>query len=37
MAKLDMLSMTIEQWRAFLETIGVPAFRAKQIFRWLHK
>lgn len=37
MAKLDMLSMTIEQWRAFLETIGEPAFRAKQIFRWLHK
>ena len=37
MAKIDMLSMTIEQWKAFLQTIGEPAFRAKQIFHWLHK
>ncbi|HIT87421.1 MAG TPA: 23S rRNA (adenine(2503)-C(2))-methyltransferase RlmN [Candidatus Coprocola pullicola] len=37
MVKMDMLSMTIEQWKAFLQTIGEPAFRAKQIFHWLHK
>ena len=33
----DIRSMTPEELRDYLKELGQPAFRAKQIFRWLHK
>ena len=33
----DIKSMTPEELRAYLKELGQPDFRAKQIFRWLHK
>ena len=36
MEKVDVKSMDIEQLQAFMETLGEPKFRAKQIFDWLH-
>lgn len=34
---IDIKSMTIQELSAFLENFGEKAFRAKQIFEWLHK
>lgn len=34
--KISLLSMTPEELQAALAPYGAPAFRAKQIFRWLH-
>ena len=33
----DLKSLTVEELGAFLQELGEPAFRAKQIFTWLHK
>ena len=35
--KLDLCSMTREEIADLLRTLGEPAFRAKQIFSWLHE
>ena len=34
---VDIKSMTLEQMGEFLKGLGQPAFRAKQVFAWLHK
>ena len=34
---IDLKSMTLEEMGAYLKTGGEPAFRAKQIFTWLHR
>lgn len=34
---IDLKSMTLEEMGAYLKTVGEPAFRAKQIFTWLHR
>ncbi|MCF0228574.1 MAG: 23S rRNA (adenine(2503)-C(2))-methyltransferase RlmN [Parasporobacterium sp.] len=34
--KTDIKSLTFEQMQSFLAELGEPAFRAKQIFEWLH-
>ncbi len=36
MEKIDIKSMEIDELTSFLETLGEPKFRAKQIFKWLH-
>ncbi len=33
----DIKSMTLPELRAAMKAIGEPAFRAKQIYRWLHR
>jgi len=33
----DLKSMTLEEMTVFLKDLGEPAFRAKQVFRWLHR
>ena len=33
----DLKSMTIEEMGAFFKELGQPAFRAKQVFQWLHR
>jgi len=35
--KQDLKSMNLAEMQAFLKELGEPAFRAKQIFVWLHK
>lgn len=35
--KRILLDMTLEELRLYLVSIGQPAFRAKQVFSWLHK
>lgn len=35
--KTQLLGMTPEELAAFLKTLGQPAFRAKQVFAWLHQ
>ncbi len=37
MEKTDLRSMTPEELTAFLATLGQPAYRAKQIFSWVHQ
>ncbi len=34
---IDLKSMTLEEITSYLKELGEPAFRAKQIFIWLHK
>ena len=34
---LDLKSMYVTELREFLERMGEPAFRAKQVFSWLHR
>ncbi|MCI8628201.1 MAG: 23S rRNA (adenine(2503)-C(2))-methyltransferase RlmN [Firmicutes bacterium] len=36
MEKMDMLSMTLEEWGSIIKQWKQPSFRAKQIFDWLH-
>lgn len=36
MKKIDIKSMEIDELTSFLEDLGEPKFRAKQIFKWLH-
>mgnify|MGYP000879749105 FL=1 len=33
----DIKSMDFEELKAFVKDIGEPAFRAKQLFEWMHK
>ncbi len=33
----DLKSMTLEEMGAYFNTLGEPAFRAKQVFIWLHR
>lgn len=33
----DIKSMTQEELDSFLKSLGQPAFRAKQVFTWLHR
>ena len=35
--KADLKSMTMEELSAYIKECGQPAFRAKQIFQWLHR
>lgn len=34
---LDLKSMTLEEMTSLLKDLGEPAFRGKQVFRWLHR
>ena len=34
---IDLKSMTMEEMKGYLSSLGEPAFRAKQVFTWLHK
>ena len=34
---IDLKSMTLEEMTAFFKEMGQPAFRAKQVFRWLYR
>mgnify|MGYP003055203130 CR=1 FL=1 len=34
---IDIKSMTPEEIAAYLKELGQPAFRAKQVFRWLYR
>lgn len=36
-AKRILLDMTLDELKAYLLSMGQPAFRAKQVFTWLHK
>ncbi len=36
MSKIDIKSMNIAEIKDFLKTLGEPAYRAEQIFKWLH-
>ena len=33
----DIKSMTLPELRAFLQSMGEPAFRGKQVFSWLSR
>ena len=33
----DIKSLTIPELEAFMQQLGQPKFRAKQIFQWLHQ
>lgn len=33
----DLKSMTLEEMTAFFKQLGQPAFRARQVFQWLHR
>lgn len=33
----DIKSMTLDELEAYLKELGQPAFRAKQVFQWLHR
>ena len=35
--KTDLKSMTLAQMQAEFQALGEPAFRAKQVFTWLHR
>ena len=35
--KTQLLSMTPEELGVYLKELGQPAFRAKQLFAWLHQ
>ncbi len=35
--KIDLKSMTREELSSYISSLGEPAFRSKQIFRWLHR
>lgn len=35
--KIQLLGMTPEELAAYMKTLGQPAFRAKQVFAWLHQ
>lgn len=35
--KADLKSMTMEELSSYIKSCGQPAFRAKQIFHWLHR
>ena len=35
--KTDLKSMTLAQMQAEFRALGEPAFRAKQVFTWLHR
>ncbi len=35
--KIDLKSLTKEELTSYISQIGEPAFRAKQIFKWLHR
>lgn len=37
MEKTQLLGMTPDELAAYLKTLGQPAFRAKQVFSWLHQ
>lgn len=34
---VDLKSMTLEELSAYFKELGQPGFRAKQVFRWLHR
>ena len=34
---VDLKSMTLEEMASFFKEMGQPAFRAKQVFQWLHR
>ena len=34
---IDLKSMTMEEMKGYLSSLGEPAFRAKQVFTWLHR
>ncbi len=34
---IDLKSMTLEEMTAWFKEQGQPAFRAKQVFQWLHR
>ena len=33
----DLKSMTLPEMTGFLQSLGEPAFRGKQVFTWLHR
>ena len=33
----DLKSLTLPELTAFLQSLGEPAFRGKQVFTWLHR
>ena len=35
--RIDIKSMTLDEMTQFVKELGEPAFRGKQIFRWLHR
>ncbi len=37
MSKIDIKSMNKEELEQFLRTLGQPAFRAKQLYQWMHQ
>lgn len=37
MEKVDIRSLNLKELKAFMETMGEKAFRAKQIYQWLHE
>ena len=37
MDKQDLRSMTLDEMTALLKEMGQPAFRAKQLFTWVHQ
>ena len=37
MAEVDLKSMDLEEMTAFFKELGEPAFRARQVFQWLHR
>ena len=37
MEKTQLLGMTPDELAAYLKALGQPAFRAKQVFSWLHQ
>ena len=34
---IDLKSMTMEEMKGYLSSLGEPAFRAKQVFQWLYR
>ena len=37
MEKQDLRSMNLDEMAALLKELGQPAFRAKQLFSWIHE
>ena len=33
----DLKSLTLPEMTAFLQSLGEPAFRGRQVFTWLHR
>ena len=37
MGKYDLLSLSLDEMKQFIQSIGEPEFRGKQLYQWMHQ